>query len=278
MNTIHAKHYSTKSIIIFFTTAIALSAAVETIICSGGPEWLYILLMWMPAVAAAFANCIRLREENTSLSLKKLFSKGCFHKCSLRYILMGLLLPLIYLLIPYIVYWLVFPGNFAYSGVSLWILLKDTVPVLIIGIPVSMLSALGEEIGWRGFMVPALYSRIGLNKMLVFSSLFWCFWHFPLLAGGGYMTGTPLWYQLPAFAMCIFPVGVMAGLLTVRSGSLWPAAFLHAAHNNYDQAVFAVITSGSGKMYFVSETGGLTILCAWLLATAMYVYMKKEKD
>ena len=90
------------------------------------------------------------------------------------------------------------------------------------------------------------------------------------------MSGTPLWYQLPAFVLCIFPVGVMAGLLTIKSGSVWPAAFLHAAHNNYDQAVFDIITAGANKMYYVSETGVLTILCAWVLAAILYSWVKKE--
>lgn len=47
------------------------------------------------------------------------------------------------------------------------------------------------------------------------------------------------------------------------SKSIWPAVFLHAAHNNYDQAVFGVITRGDDMMYYVSETGFLTIICAW---------------
>ena len=71
-------------------------------------------------------------------------------------------------------------------------------------------------------------------------------------------------------------MGVMAGLLTLESGSMWPAAFLHAAHNNYDQAVFQVITRGDNRMYFVSETGVLTILCAWALAAILYIHAGKQ--
>lgn len=115
-----------------------------------------------------------------------------------------------------------------------------------------------------------------MNRTLLISSLFWCCWHLPLLIGGGYMSGTPLWYQLPAFVLCIFPVGVMAGLLTLERGSVWPAAFLHAAHSNYDQAVFGIITAGANKMYFVSETGVLTILCTWALAAILYIRVKKQ--
>ena len=265
-----------KAFITFFVIVILFSAVVETMICRGGPEWLYAVLMWMPAVAAAVANCISFRENKEPFSLKKLFAKGGFRKCKLHYILMGCLLPLLYLLIPYMVYWKIYPENFAYHGVSIWVILKDITPILVIGTFISLLSALGEEIGWRGFMVPGLYERLGLNKTLLISSLFWCCWHLPLLIGGGYMPGTPLWYQLPAFVLCIFPVGVMAGLLTLESGSVWPAAFLHAAHNNYDQAVFDIITAGANKMYFVSETGVLTILCAWALAVILYIRAKKQ--
>ena len=274
--TIHNRSTGKKALITFFAIVILLSAVAETMICRGGPDWLYLVLMWIPALAAAVANCISFRENREPFSLKKLFAKGGFRKCALRYVLLGCVLPLVYLLIPYMIYWGLYPENFAYHGVSLGVILGDIVPVMVVGIFTSLLSALGEEIGWRGFMVPALYERLGLNKTLLISSLFWCCWHLPLLIGGDYMPGTPLWYQLPAFVLCIFPVGVMAGLLTLESGSLWPAAFLHAAHNNYDQMVFQVITAGANKMYFVSETGVLTILCAWALAAVMYIRVKKQ--
>ena len=273
---IEKRNYGKRALLSFLAITILLSAVVETLICRGGPEWIYIVLMWIPALAATVANCVFSRENGEPFSVKKLFALGGFRTCKLRYVLLGCLLPLAYLLVPYMVYWLLYPENFAYHGVSLALVLKDILPVLVIGTFISLMSALGEEIGWRGFMVPALYERLGLNKTLLISSLFWCCWHLPLLIGGDYMAGTPLWYQLPAFALHIFPVGVMAGLLTLESGSVWPAAFLHAAHNNYDQAVFQVITAGTNKMYFVSETGVLTILCAWILAAILYIRVTKQ--
>ena len=153
---------------------------------------------------------------------------------------------------------------------------------MVIGIFPNIISAMGEEIGWRGYMLPALTERSGLKKALIITSLFWCCWHLPLLAFGDYMAGAPVWYKLPAFVLCIFPVGIIIGGLTYLSKSVWPAAFLHAAHNNYDQAVFGVITRGDDMMYYVSETGFLTIICAWVIAIIMIVTIKdiaaKEDD
>ncbi len=184
-----------KAFITFFVIVILLSAVVETLICRGGPQWLYLVLMWIPALAATVANCISFLENREPFSLKKLFAKGGFRKCKLRYVLLGCLLPLVYLLIPYMVYWRLYPENFAYHGVGLWVILKDITPIIVIGTFVSIQSALGEEIGWRGFMVPALQKKLGLNKTLLISSLFWCCRHLSLLISGDYMPGTPLWYQ-----------------------------------------------------------------------------------
>lgn len=264
--------YGQKALIVFFTIVVILSAVAETLIVTAELEWMYAVLMWIPAIAAFAAICVLCKENGQKLSLKSVLSGVGFNQCPFRYVLMGCLLPLVYLLVPYIIFWIVYPGSLDLRGTSI----LSIIITLVIGIFISLLSAIGEEIGWRGFMVPTLYRRLGLNKTLLISSLFWCCWHLPLLIFGDYMSGTPLWYQIPAFILCIFPVGVMAGILSIRTGSVWPAAFLHAAHNAYDQMVLSMITVADNKMYFVSETGILTILCAWALAIILYRSEKKR--
>lgn len=271
--------YSKKSITWFFIVVIVLSAIMETIAIVKDFYILLGALMWMPAIASFVALSIVRKEMNIKFSFKRMFTDTGFKKCKFKYILMGCIIPFIYLFIPYLIYWIIYPSNFRYQGVSVWIILKDCLPMLILGIFLSLLTAVGEEIGWRGFLVPALYSRLGLNPTLLITGLFWCAWHMPIIISGLYMPGTPLYYAIPAFTLAIFPVGVIAAILTLESKSVWPAAFLHAAHNNYDQSVFEVITIGDNKMFFVSETGFITIICAWILAIICYVrYVKKYTD
>ena len=76
----------------FSAIVILISAVVETLICRGGAEWLYIVLMWIPAMAATVANCVFFRENGEPFSLKKLFTLGGFRRCKLRYVLLGCLL------------------------------------------------------------------------------------------------------------------------------------------------------------------------------------------
>lgn len=271
------KRIRRKAFIVFFLLVVSFSAILEVLYCSGGPEWTVALLMWIPALSAFAAAAVSLRENSESFSFIKLFRLTGIKRCRFRYLLLGIAIPFLYLFIPYRIYWTMHPENFAYSGVSFLIVMKDLLLYTVVYVFLSLLTAAGEEIGWRGFMLPALLERIGEKKAITAVSLFWCLWHLPLLIWGGYMEGTPLWYQLIAFLFCIFPIGVIAALLTIRSGSVWPAAFLHAAHNAFDQAVFGVITRGDDRMYYVSETGLLTILCAWITAVIIYVLYKRNQ-
>ena len=273
------RKWTDNSLRLFLILVIVFSAIVETLYIFSGNGYLVILLMWIPALCAMIAGIVSINEKKETFSLKKYLLDLGFGGCRFVYILLGFIIPLIYLLIPYMIYWTMHPNDFAYHGVALPLILSDCLPVLFIGTAAGLLTATGEEIGWRGFMVPAFIERIGLSKTLIFSGLFWALWHLPLLIFGGYMAETPLFYRIPAFILCIVPIGIIAGLLAYKSRSMWPAAILHAAHNNLDQSILSVITRGEDMMYFVSETGMFTIICAWIIAIVMYaVIIKKEKS
>ena len=272
------KIWTDKAVKAFLVLVIVLSLTVEIIYILKGTSILMLVLMWMPALASLIANIISLKEKKEKLTVKEFLNRLGFRSSKLIYILLGIFIPLVYLLIPYLIYWQIYPDNFAYHGVALNLILRDIMPAMTLGIFFSLVSALGEELGWRGFMVPALRERIGLKKTLFVTSIFWCCWHLPLLIWGGYMDQCPLWYRLPAFILCVMPIGIICGLLTVESDSVWPAAFLHAAHNNYDQSVFGLISRGEKLMYYVSETGFLTIICAWIIAIIVYIsYAKRHQ-
>ena len=270
------KTWTDRSLVIFIVTVIVLSIIAELGIVLIGLDILYPLLMWLPGLMAVVVNVISIIEKKEKIGIKTFINRLGFRIAKIRYILMAVFIPLIYLLIPYLIYWNRYPDDFAYSGVPIHIVLSDITPSLIIGVFLGLITALGEELGWRGYMLPALIERVGKKKSLFITSLFWVVWHLPLLIWGGYMEGARLWYKVPAFILCIVPIGIIIGILTIKSNSVWPAAFLHAAHNNYDQGIFGLITRGDNMMYYVSETGIITIICTWIIAIGMLLYYKKE--
>lgn len=269
--------YGKKAIISFFVVVIILSAIIDVLYLKGAGDYLVFILMWIPALAALISNIINVIDKKEKISFKQFLNRMGFRSTSIIYIVMGTIIPFIYLIVSYELYWKMYPNNYAYTGVPVNVVLKDCFLYSIISVLSGLISATGEEIGWRGFILPALKERLGLKKATIIVSGFWCLWHFPLLIWGDYMSGTPLWYSLIAFVLCIFPVGVICSLLSNEAKSMWPCAFLHASHNGFDQAVFGFLTRGENKMYFVSETGIFTIICTSIIMFLMLDRARKEK-
>ncbi|MCX0276529.1 CPBP family intramembrane metalloprotease [Nocardia zapadnayensis] len=101
---------------------------------------------------------------------------------------------------------------------------------VVLGSFVNTVPAAGEEIGWRGYLQPALTARLGLVPGLVLGGVLWGAWHAPVLLLG-YNFGL---YDLRGVGlMCIACVllRVWLGWLRGVSGSVWPAALAHGAFN-----------------------------------------------
>lgn len=143
--------------------------------------------------------------------------------------------------------------------------------LLTAGLLQSLISATGEEIGWRGLLVPALAKFNAFPKVAFYSSLIWLLYHVPLILAADYHgEGTPRWYSLACFAAMVMAIGTIMAWLRTVSGSLWPPAVLHASHNLIVQAVFDAGTKpGPWSGYVTGEFGiGLVLtigVVAWVI-------------
>jgi uncharacterized protein len=123
------------------------------------------------------------------------------------------------------------------AGLSAFAAPQVTVsPVLLaidifLGFAISTLLALGEEVGWRGYMLPRLLIWGALPAMLMVGLLHGV-WHLPILLTTDYYhsTGNP-WLVVPLFLVTLTLAGVFFGFLRLWTGSVWAVAISHAAAN-----------------------------------------------
>jgi membrane protease YdiL (CAAX protease family) len=120
-------------------------------------------------------------------------------------------------------------------------------------------GALGEEIGWSGFLSPRLAQRYGFTRAAFITAAVWAIWHFPILFFSDYFDSAPppVWFWMPCFVIELVGLSVIILWLRLRTGSVWPGALVHASFNLWNQDVFTPLTAPRGAItnYTIDEFG-----------------------
>jgi membrane protease YdiL (CAAX protease family) len=233
-----------------------------------------LLIMLTPTLAAILASILTRRS----------FKEMGWELRPVKWLGVGWVIPILYGFMAYIPLWLTGLGGVPNptflerarltlnmpTGSDALVILSAFGFISIVNLLPAMLMSLGEEIGWRGFLVPELSKWIGFRKASLLSGVVWGAWHLPGIYSGEYgFADTPLAFRLICFAAMVLFTGVIFAWLRTKSGSLWPVVIMHAVHNNIIQAFFERITFDTGYTnYFTGEFGLAlvisTLIIGWL--------------
>ncbi|HEU5136777.1 MAG TPA: CPBP family intramembrane glutamic endopeptidase [Steroidobacteraceae bacterium] len=108
---------------------------------------------------------------------------------------------------------------------------------------INGLFSLGEELGWRGFMLPRMLARHGWVNAALITGVLWSIWHFPLwglanYALSGSVVHTMLELLLTTLTATSVSVIITAIFLHTRQ-SLIPSLLLHGASNANMNLIYA---------------------------------------
>jgi membrane protease YdiL (CAAX protease family) len=250
---------TSRELVTFLVLTFGLSAVFWWLIISAGSlgahGGAYVLgLMWCPGVSALI----------TRLAFQHDLRGEGWRWGATRWTALAYVLPLGYATVAYGLVWLTGLGR-----VDLGRFQTGAATFLVLGTLQSLLSATGEELGWRGFLVPTLARTTSFGRTALISGTIWALWHVPLIVFADYNGGTPTWYSVLCFVAMVVALGVPFAWLRLRSGSVWPAAILHASHNLFVQGFFDRVTVDTGPTrWLTSEFGAalaLTVgVTAWL--------------
>jgi membrane protease YdiL (CAAX protease family) len=255
-----------KRIFIFVAIACAFSIAMGLVIFSSyqnvtapGAGVLLAALMFAPTIANIATRLIT-REGWSNTFLRVDLRHGRW-----RYYLAAWFLPPVATLVGGAIYYLLFPSRFdpsmTYacepgvasigSGTEPWVFFIIQVGIAIVR-PFSeaLLLSFGEEFGWRAYLQPKLMP-LGPRKAVVLVGVIWAVWHWPaIFLGFNYglaYWGAPIAGPLLFVLVLIFQSAFYAWV-TLRSGSVWPAAIAHGAIN------------ASNRLAWIFNSGELNVL------------------
>lgn len=151
----------------------------------------------------------------------------------------------------------------------LWVLVLVQLVVVVVASPINALAAIGEEIGWRGWLLPHL-QPMGLGPAIVVSGVIWGLWHAPLILLGYNYPGASAWQALGCMSAMCTVTGICLAWLRLRSDSILPCAIAHGAINA--GAGFFMILGTAGQTVDMTQA---TLLgwTGWLLPAAIGIIL-----
>ena len=147
------------------------------------------------------------------------------------------------------------------------VVLSQLVAIPFAAATINAVMAFGEELGWRGFLVPAL-RPLGTWPALLISGAIWGLWHSPVILLGYNFGRYDITGVLFMTGGCI-AWGILLGWLRLRSASLWPAVFAHGAMNATGGLILVLFAAGTT---FDMALAGMLGVAGWIAcATAIVV-------
>jgi membrane protease YdiL (CAAX protease family) len=244
-----SKNKTLREIIVFLALTVVFSTLayipiIQAGTIRGGQSKLAGLLMLAPGLAAVI----------TYLVFEHSLRPIGWRPGKIQYLILGLVIPITYCLIEYGLVWLT--GRGKYNGQFP----ADFAIFLVTMLFNATLSAVLEDVAWRGFLVPKMMRLTGFTKTALSTGLIWAVWHYPLIIFSNVRLGnTPLSYSLVCFTVFAVGLSFAAAWLRLKSGSVWTAALLHGSHNLFMLHVFNALTTDSGGTWLLlGEYGAVT--------------------
>ena len=237
----------------------------------------------LPVVAALIVRKTTGVESKSKLSLK------VWQNCKMW--LFCLFAPAILIVMGAILYFSIFSNEYSKVFEVGQLLGNDTCieisnPVLFIIIcifisalcfPIHLLE-LGEEVGWRGYILWFQVEKYGARKAVLVNGFEWGLAHMPLIyLGFNYSNDNPgaPWSNIALMMLVCITTGIIFSYVTLKTGNCMYAAIMHGVVNIIGEIpVFCSVSLKSGLLG-PNPTGLLSML--FLIITAVFLYFKLEK-
>ncbi len=142
--------------------------------------------------------------------------------------------------------------------------LAEVGPGILLLIVVSVLLSFGEELGWRGHLLPLLQTRLSALRASLVLGVIWAVWHVPVFYGAG-IEGWTLLLRLGSI-----PAGAVmyTWLFNNTGGSVLAVTLLHAGTNLWGPLLAPKPTGGPALTVFVAVNVFIAVVVVVLYGAA----------
>ena len=241
---------------------------------------------FIPVIAAVITKRITGERAKYHLSLKVWKN--------MKFWLLSALVPGVLIAIGAAVYFLIFPEQ--YSGVfkigerlgteteiavnSPLLIALACVAVSAVMIPIQLLE-LGEEVGWRGYLLGFQVEKYGERKAVLINGIEWGIAHLPLIYYGfNYSLDNPgaPWSNMGMMIITCVVLGVLLSYVTIKTGNCMYAAIIHGVVNVIGELPVYFSVDMTSGLLGPNPTGIITMLPLIIAAIICFLKLGKKAN
>ncbi len=128
------------------------------------------------------------------------------------------------------------------------------VQLLLPALVIYFFFALFEEVGWRGYLAPKMYS-LGLNAIIAHAlvAVVWAAWHLPYISQLSAYTAEGVATYVPRLYLGAFAFSIVYGEIRMITNTFWPAVLMHWVGNAIaNPLVTGFVVLAAGQEYLGS--------------------------
>lgn len=231
-------------LVIILTWGLLLVSGLTGLLSGPMTSIIFSICMLLPA-AASLLTRLATKQGFQEMKLRPHF------KGNIKIYLLAWFSPTVLMIVGALVYFLIFPDKFDptmstftqtlaaqglqnLEGATTVLVISQMASAILIAPFINLIFALGEELGWRGYLLPQLCKRYSIAKAIVISNIIWGIWHAPMIAlGHNYGVGYPgaPWLGIGSMILFCMAIGSIFSYLSLKTDSALPAALGHGALN-----------------------------------------------
>jgi len=284
-----------KGILAFLWITFGITYLVEGVLIASGfrvtalpplvGQYVIAGAMWIPALATLMTIRFVTHEKLSDVGLR-------FGPSWKAYLATAILIPLVFC-VTYLLTWLLGLGRPDWQLVSFFALFVSsgtdmaTAPSPAVLLPVlfavslvvapffNSLFGLGEELGWRGYLLPRLMP-LGKWRAYLLLGVIWGLWHAPLVAVGFNYPGSP-WLGIVFMVLLTTALGIFINELTLRCRSAILAGWIHGVFNSQAYGIWRALLFADTNPFVGGITGLVGIAVLFLLGIATMRWFRQNE-
>jgi uncharacterized protein len=190
-----------------------------------------------------------------------------------RFYLIALLAPAVYA--GLLVLSVVFTGQsgFTWPGKTSVLL---AIPLLLLKSLKEIPLGIGEEYGWRGYLLPRLLP-LGETRATIVLGLFWCFWHLPMMVLGLNYPGQDVPVSSVVFTVFVILMSFpFTWLYLASKGSVMVLALFHISLDVFTDTFCSPACLPEGNQLLVSSAGITSCILLSIIIVLRYTICKRR--